>query len=54
MIQIQKDKVSSLVNIFDGNFEYLAEHLKIVDDRMVLVNPNFDKPKSIAADNENL
>ena len=42
VIQIDKDKVSSLIDIFGGDFSFLAKHLKIIDDRMVLVNPNFN------------
>lgn len=32
-----------MIEIFGGDFSFLAEHLKIIDDRMVLVNPNFNK-----------
>jgi hypothetical protein len=39
VIEIQPDKVEALINEFKGDYSLLAEHLKIMNKRMVLLNP---------------
>lgn len=39
VIEIQSSKVQQLVNEFDGDYGLMAEHLKIMNKRMVLLNP---------------
>lgn len=39
MIEIQEGKVHQLVNEFGGDYALMAEHLKIMNKRMVLLNP---------------
>ena len=39
MIEISGDKVNALVNEFQGDYNLMAEHLKIMNKRMVLLNP---------------
>ena len=39
VIEIQPDKVEALINEFKGDYALLAEHLKIMNKRMVLLNP---------------
>ena len=39
VIEIQADKVQQLVNEFEGDYGFMAEHLKIMNKRMVLLNP---------------
>lgn len=39
MIEIQPDKVEQLINEFKGDYMTMAEHLKIMNKRMVLLNP---------------
>ena len=43
-IEIGSDKVAPLMELFEGDFVYLGNNLKIMDYRMVLVNPKFQKP----------
>jgi predicted CoA-binding protein len=33
------------MELFEGDFVYLSNHLKIMDYRMVLVNPKFAQPE---------
>ena len=39
MIEIQNDKVQGLINEFKDDYGLMAEHLKIMNKRMVLLNP---------------
>ena len=39
IIEIEKGKVESLLAEFDGDLTYLAQHLKLMNKRMVLINP---------------
>jgi len=40
-IDIESKKVPQLLSVFDGSFKNLAQFLQKVDDKMVLVNPNY-------------
>ena len=45
------DKVESLINKeFGGDFNLMASHLKIMNKRMVLLNPRFVKKHQSTAD----
>ena len=39
IIEIEKDKVEGLLNEFEGDLNWLAQHLKLMNKRMVLINP---------------
>ena len=39
VIEIQSDKVGALINEFKDDYGLMAEHLKIMNKRMVLLNP---------------
>jgi hypothetical protein len=39
VIEILVDKVEALSNEFRGEYDVMAEHLKIMNKRMVLLNP---------------
>lgn len=39
VIEIQEGKVQQLVSEFGGDYSLMAEHLKIMNKRMVLLNP---------------
>lgn len=39
VIEILADKVEALSNEFRGEYDVMAEHLKIMNKRMVLLNP---------------
>lgn len=39
VIEISESKVHQLVNEFGGDYSLMAEHLKIMNKRMVLLNP---------------
>jgi len=39
IIDIENDKVNHLVSEFNNDFELMASHLKIMNKRMVLLNP---------------
>jgi hypothetical protein len=39
VIEIQNDKVQGLINEFKEDYSLMAEHLKIMNKRMVLLNP---------------
>lgn len=41
VIEIERDKVPVLLNEFGNDAGRLAEHLKIMNNRMVLLNPRF-------------
>lgn len=43
VIEIENSKVAQLMEVFAGEFDQLIDHLKILNDRMVLVNPRFNK-----------
>jgi len=40
-IEIDRKRVSALMEVFEGSYRNLANHLKLMSDRMVLVNPKF-------------
>ena len=42
IIEIEKEKVEGLLNEFDGDLSWLAQHLKLMNKRMVLINPVSD------------
>jgi hypothetical protein len=42
VIEIEASKVAALMEVFNSNFALMADHLKLMDDRMVLINPRFD------------
>jgi hypothetical protein len=44
VIEIEKEKVSMLLGEFRNDASLLAQHLKIMNNRMVLLNPRF-QPK---------
>ena len=46
MIEIETSKVDLLMDVFDGSYDKLISHLKVLEDRMVLVNPRFEKRES--------
>jgi hypothetical protein len=39
VIEIQENKVDALIKEFNTDFKLLTEHLKIMNKRMVLLNP---------------
>jgi ABC-type methionine transport system ATPase subunit len=41
VIEIEKNKVPMLLNEFRQDAGMLAQHLKIMNNRMVLLNPRF-------------
>ncbi len=42
VIEIEAMRVKQLMDIFDGDYKHLCSHLKLMNDRMVLVNPKFE------------
>ena len=43
IIEIEKDKVEGLLSEFEGDLNWLAQHLKLMNKRMVLINPVSDR-----------
>jgi hypothetical protein len=41
IIEIEASKVEHLINEFMGEFDTMASYLKIMNKRMVLLNPKF-------------
>ena len=41
VIEIEGSRVSQLMDVFGGDYQHLSNHLKLMNDRMVLVNPKF-------------
>lgn len=41
IIEIESMRVQQLMDVFLGEYSHLANHLKLMNDRMVLVNPKF-------------
>jgi len=41
IIEIEAAKVQHLLNEFQNDFNLMADHLKIMNKRMVLLNPKF-------------
>jgi hypothetical protein len=41
IIEIERDRVGPLMEVFNNDYRLLANHLKLMNDRMVLVNPRF-------------
>lgn len=41
VIEIEAEKVQSLLDEFHGDASLLATHLRIMNNRMVLLNPKF-------------
>jgi len=39
IIEIENKKVDHLIHEFTNNFDFMADHLKIMNKRMVLLNP---------------
>lgn len=44
IIEIEKSKVDGLLQEFEGDLSLLASHLKLMNKRMVLINPKFQQP----------
>ena len=42
MIEIEKERVSALMDVCGSDYRSLAEHLRLMQDRMVLINPRFE------------
>jgi len=38
------------MDVFESSYATLIDHLKILDMRMVLVNPKFNKPQSVISE----
>lgn len=51
-IDIEASRVGQLMDLFGGDFVHLGNHLKLMNDRMVLVNPKYDEPPEVRADSE--
>lgn len=49
-IEIESRRVDPLLRLFNNELEGVAEHLKLMNDRMVLVNPKFDHPQQSQVD----
>lgn len=43
VIEIEASRVPQLMDVFQGDLESLATHLKLMNERMVLVNPKFPR-----------
>jgi len=41
VIEIEPERVQKLMDVFDGDLYHLSSHLKLMNERMVLVNPKF-------------
>ena len=41
VIEIGPERINKLMDVFSGDFHHLANHLKLMNERMVLVNPKF-------------
>ena len=41
IIEIENSKVDHLISEFGNDFDLMAKHLKIMNKRMVLLNPKF-------------
>jgi len=41
VIEIENDKVNALVTQFDWDYANIAAHLRILNNRMVLLNPKY-------------
>jgi hypothetical protein len=56
VIEIQADKVQGLINEFKEDYGLMAEHLKVMNRRMVLLNPKFTNrggSKSVSPEKNN-
>lgn len=42
VIEIESTRVVQLMEVFSGDLNHLSNHLKLMNDRMVLVNPKFN------------
>ena len=40
-IEIERAKVRELLQVFGQDYQHMANHLKLMNDRMVLVNPKY-------------
>jgi hypothetical protein len=40
------------LELFQHDLVHLSDHLKLINERMVLVNPKFDEPKPQELDSE--
>lgn len=54
IIEIENIRVQQLMDVFSGDYHHLANHLKLMNDRMVLVNPKFqgEQPDPTAEDDQ--
>lgn len=52
VIEIEGARVPQLMDVFQNDLRALADHLKIMDERMVLVNPKFPTASRQQADHE--
>lgn len=43
MIEIERERVAALMDVFGSDYRLMAEHLKLMNERMVLVNPRFEE-----------
>ena len=41
IIEIESDKVEPLLSEFEGDLAFLCSHLKLMDNKMCLLNPKF-------------
>lgn len=46
VIEIEADKVAGLMQEFNNDAGLLAQHLKVMNNRMVLLNPRFQQSES--------
>ena len=41
VIEIDKTKIEQLMQLFELDYDFLVDHLKVIDNKMVLVNPRY-------------
>jgi hypothetical protein len=41
VIEIEPVRIKKLMDVFEGDLHHLSNHLKLMNERMVLVNPKF-------------
>lgn len=41
LIEIERSRLQHLLQVFQDDYGYLAKHLRLMNERMVLVNPKF-------------
>ena len=52
-IDIEAGRVDQLMELFGGDFVHLGNHLKLMNDRMVLVNPKYATENDQPPQNDN-